>query len=85
MRARVMQGVGDARIFRVATLDPDGINMPPVFQVVEDNPENTCFEYDITAAQLDSLPTKADGIRGPVRLEPVADQWHDDDGEGTIG
>ena len=82
-RARVIAGllvahtgIGDAKKFRVAAYDPDGItlNVPPVNSHIENTAENACFEFEITKAHLDSLPTKADGIIGPVRLEPVDDE-----------
>ena len=91
-RSRTVQGLVVAHNgsdqnerFRLAALDPDGINMPGHginMPWVDDTvPENTCFEFEITRTQLDELdPKMQDGtVFGPVRLEPVADQWHDDD------
>lgn len=70
--------------FRIAALDPDGVNMPGdgPCTVDDTDPENICFEYEITAKQLNTLPRKTEGVFGPVRLEPVADHWFDDDEDG---
>ena len=69
--------------FRIAALDPDGVNMPGdgPCTVDDTDPENICFEYEIAAEHLNTLPRKAEGVFGPVRLEPVADHWYDDHGE----
>ena len=72
--------------FRIAALDPEGVNMPGdgPCTVDDTDPENICFEYEVTASELDALPMKTEGVFGPVRLEPVADRWYDDDGDGLI-
>ena len=83
-RARQVQGLvvahdggdGDSRRFLIVALDPLGINMPPVFERLDEaDPRNTCFEFEITARNLDVLPKTSRGALGPVRLEPVADRW----------
>jgi hypothetical protein len=80
-------GENNNKRFRIASLDPDGVNMRGAGQhacpevVDESVPENTCFEFEMTADELNELGAKVEDVSvyGPVRLEPVADRWFDDD------
>ena len=70
--------------FRIAALDPEGVNTPGngPCTVDDTDPEKICFEYEMTADELNALPMKTEGVFGPVRLEPVADNWYDDGEDG---